>query len=58
MLLQIAVNEHLVNIPGQQHTVAIDTALEYFNQKIKVRGSIFLISFSREKIYSRKKLYQ
>ena len=36
MLLQIAVNEHLVNIPGQQHTVSIDTALEYFNEKIKV----------------------
>jgi multiple inositol-polyphosphate phosphatase/2,3-bisphosphoglycerate 3-phosphatase len=35
MLLQIAVNEHLVNIPGQQHTVSIDTALEYFNEKIK-----------------------
>lgn len=36
MLLQIAVNEHLVNIPGQQHTVGLDTALDYFNEKIRV----------------------
>lgn len=35
LLLQIAVNEHLVNIPGQQHTVSLDTALDYFNQKIR-----------------------
>jgi hypothetical protein len=38
LLLQIAVNEHLVNIPGQQHTVSLDTALDYFNQKIRVRN--------------------
>ena len=36
MLLQIAVNEHLVNIPGQQHTVSLDTALDYFKEKILV----------------------
>lgn len=35
MLLQISVNEHLVNIPGQQHTVDLDTALEYLKSKIK-----------------------
>jgi len=35
MLLQISVNEHLVNIPGQQHTVEIDTALKHFKSKIK-----------------------
>ena len=61
MLLQIAVNEHLVNIPGQQHTVAIDTALEYFNQKIKVSSSIsgFLnIFFSLFLIPACKKLYR
>lgn len=35
MLLQISVNEHLVNIPGQQHTVNIDIALNHFKSKIK-----------------------
>ena len=36
LVLQVAVNEHLVNIPSQHHTVDVHVALEYFEKKIKV----------------------
>jgi len=35
-LVQFAVNEHLVNLPGHFHTIQIEDAIEYFEKLIQV----------------------
>ena len=35
-LVQFAVNEHLVNLPGHFHTIKIEDAIEYFEKLIQV----------------------
>ena len=36
ILVQFAVNEHLVNLPGHFHTIKIEDAIEYFEKLIQV----------------------